>query len=187
MIINKHKWNIGFFTISMELEASYQILTIVHNKPFLGNEVYHFDIKTKLTKKKVWSHLPNCTSAFRWLEHYYCFHGHNFTRFHPISGEVTGVYPKDARNYFMRCGEGFGEFMYLFKRNQDILLCITFHLMSSWIGSLGHGAGTRKLQCSDIKLNAITTDDKGTAYAFQGNSTLWQDMTQALQVWNYIC
>ncbi|XP_056621840.1 hemopexin [Triplophysa dalaica] len=107
---------------------------------FKGNEVYHFDIKTKLTKKKVWSHLPNCTSAFRWLEHYYCFHGHNFTRFHPISGEVTGVYPKDARNYFMRCGEGFG-----------------------------HGAGTRKLRCSDIKLNAITTDDKGRAYAFQGS------------------
>ncbi|XP_065121133.1 hemopexin [Paramisgurnus dabryanus] len=107
---------------------------------FKGNEVYHFDIKTKLTKTKVWSHLPNCTSAFRWLEHYYCFHGHSFTRFHPVSGEVTGEYPKDARNYFMRCGEGFG-----------------------------HGAGTRKMKCSEIKLNAATIDDKGREYAFQGS------------------
>jgi len=57
----------------------------------------------------MWTHLPTCTSAFRWLEHYYCFHGNNFTRFHPVSGEVTGTYPKDARHYFMRCGAGFGE------------------------------------------------------------------------------
>ncbi|XP_051982831.1 hemopexin isoform X3 [Xyrauchen texanus] len=104
---------------------------------FKGKEVYNFDIKTKSVKKKVWSHLPNCTSAFRWLEHYYCFHGHHFTRFHPVSGEVTGTYPKDARKYFMRCGEGFG-----------------------------HEAGFRKLPCNETKLNAITTDDKGRSYAF---------------------
>lgn len=83
-------------------------ILIYHNKPFLGNEIYSFDIKTKSVKKKVWAHLPNCTSAFRWLEHYYCFHGYSFTRFHPVSGDVTGAYPKAARNYFMRC-EGFGE------------------------------------------------------------------------------
>ncbi|XP_036413581.1 hemopexin [Colossoma macropomum] len=75
---------------------------------FKGHEVYNFDIKTKTVKKKVWSHLPNCTSAFRWLEHYYCFHGHNFTRFNPVSGEVEGHYPKDARHYFMRC-QDFGH------------------------------------------------------------------------------
>lgn len=105
---------------------------------FKGNEAYGFDIKTKSVKKKVWTHLPNCTSAFRWLEHYYCFHGHNFTRFHPVTGEVTGNYPKDARNYFMRCGEGFG-----------------------------HGGGARKLRCSEVKLDAISADERGRMYAFQ--------------------
>ncbi|XP_072513711.1 hemopexin [Salminus brasiliensis] len=79
---------------------------------FKGSEVFNYDIKTKTVKKKVWGHLPNCTSAFRWLEHYYCLHGHNFTRFHPVSGEVVGAYPKDARNYFMTCpnfGHGAGH------------------------------------------------------------------------------
>ncbi|XP_058235792.1 hemopexin isoform X1 [Hemibagrus wyckioides] len=70
---------------------------------FKGHDVYSFDIKTKTVKKKTWDHLPVCTSAFRWVEHYYCFHGHNFTRFHPVSGEVEGNYPKEARRYFMRC------------------------------------------------------------------------------------
>lgn len=68
-----------------------------------GHDVYNFDVKTKTVKKKVWNHLPVCTSAFRWLEHYYCFHGHNFTRFHPVSGEVEGNYPKETKRYFMRC------------------------------------------------------------------------------------
>ncbi|XP_077065717.1 hemopexin [Siphateles boraxobius] len=104
---------------------------------FKGNETYSYDIKTKTVKKKMWTHLPNCTSAFRWLEHYYCFHGYNFTRFHPVSGEVTGTYPKDARNYFMRCSEGFG-----------------------------HGGGAKRLPCSEVKLHAVTTDDKGRSYAF---------------------
>ncbi|KAL1246820.1 hypothetical protein QQF64_034808 [Cirrhinus molitorella] len=105
---------------------------------FKENDIYSFDIKTKSVKQKVWTHLSNCTSAFRWLEHYYCFHGYNFTRFHPVSGEVTGTYPKDARNYFMRCSEGFG-----------------------------HGGGARKQRCSEVKLSAISTDDKGRTYAFQ--------------------
>uniref|UniRef100_A0AAY4F038 Hemopexin n=1 Tax=Denticeps clupeoides TaxID=299321 RepID=A0AAY4F038_9TELE len=72
---------------------------------FKGKDVYHFDIATKMVKKKAWDHLPNCTSAFRWLEHYYCFHGHHFTRFHPVTGEVGENYPKDARHYFMRCSD----------------------------------------------------------------------------------
>lgn len=67
------------------------------------NSVYLYDTRTKTVKTKVWSHLPNCTSALRWLEHYYCFNGHNFTRFHPVTGAVVGTYPKDARKYFMRC------------------------------------------------------------------------------------
>ncbi|KAI1885207.1 hypothetical protein AGOR_G00217800 [Albula goreensis] len=70
---------------------------------FKGDEVYYFDIKTKTVKKRDWPHFPQCTSAFRWLEQYYCFHGHNFTRFHPVTGDVEPNYPKDARNYFMRC------------------------------------------------------------------------------------
>ncbi|XP_076838735.1 hemopexin [Brachyhypopomus gauderio] len=77
---------------------------------FKGRDVYSFDIKTKTVKQKVWTHLPNCTSVLRWVEHYYCFHGTNFTRFHPVSGEVSGVYPKDARRYFMSCPNfGHGE------------------------------------------------------------------------------
>ncbi|MEQ2161371.1 hypothetical protein GOODEAATRI_008995 [Goodea atripinnis] len=86
----------------------------------------HLDAATK-----TWSHLPSCTSAFRWLEHYYCFHGHNFTRFHPVSGEVTGAYPKDARHYFMNCP------------------------------NFGHGGDRKPLKCSDVKLSAATTDDGG--------------------------
>ncbi|KAM9454676.1 hemopexin [Clarias gariepinus] len=79
---------------------------------FKGHEVSIFDIKTKTVKKKVWDHLPVCTSAFRWLEHYYCFHGHNFTRFHPVTGNVEGNYPKETRRYFMKCpniGHGDGH------------------------------------------------------------------------------
>lgn len=70
--------------------------------------MYVYDLSTKTVKSKTWSHLPGCTSVFRWLEHYYCFHGHNFTRFQPVTGEVTGSYPKDARHYFMHC-PNFGE------------------------------------------------------------------------------
>lgn len=95
-------------------------ILIYHNKPFLGNTIYSFDIKTKSVKKKVWAHLPNCTSAFRWLEHYYCFHGYNFTRFNPVSGDVTGTYPKEARKYFMRC-EGFGESLMLLTKYTTII------------------------------------------------------------------
>uniref|UniRef100_A0A8C7FR54 Uncharacterized protein n=1 Tax=Oncorhynchus kisutch TaxID=8019 RepID=A0A8C7FR54_ONCKI len=68
-----------------------------------GEEVYNYDIATESVKERQWAHLPNCTSAFRWLEQYNCFYGHNFTRLHSVSGEVNGVYPKDARHYFMTC------------------------------------------------------------------------------------
>ncbi|KAJ3584806.1 hypothetical protein NHX12_015301 [Muraenolepis orangiensis] len=75
---------------------------------FKGDEVYHYDLATRTAKKKTWPQVPACTSAFRWMEHYYCFHGNNFTRFNPMSGLVVGNYPKDARAYFMQCS-GFGE------------------------------------------------------------------------------
>ncbi|KAL3999302.1 beta-1,4-N-acetylgalactosaminyltransferase 2 [Sarotherodon galilaeus] len=105
---------------------------------FKGQDVYVYDIVTKTVKTKTWPHLPLCTSAFRWAEHYYCFHGHNFTRFNPVSGEVSGTYPKDARNYFMKC-ENFG-----------------------------HGGDHKAPKCSEVKLDAITTDDRGRIYLFTG-------------------
>nr|XP_015807999.2 hemopexin [Nothobranchius furzeri] len=105
---------------------------------FKGNDVHVYDIATKAIKMKTWAHLPVCASALRWLEHYYCFHGHNFTRFHPVSGEVNGTYPKDARHYFMHCP------------------------------NFGHGGDRTAVKCSDIKLDAITTDDAGRTYIFTG-------------------
>ncbi|XP_029030645.1 hemopexin [Betta splendens] len=105
---------------------------------FKGPDVHVYDIATKTVKTKTWSHLPVCTSALRWLEHYYCFNGHSFTKFNPVTGEVTGDYPKDARNYFMKC-ENFG-----------------------------HGSHYTAPKCSEVKLNAITTDDTGKTYFFAG-------------------
>ncbi|KAG7272164.1 hypothetical protein CRUP_014763 [Coryphaenoides rupestris] len=57
---------------------------------FKGSEVYQYDVGARATKKKVWPDVPACTSAYRWMEHYYCFHGNNFTRFHqpPKCSEV---------------------------------------------------------------------------------------------------
>uniref|UniRef100_A0AAY4D795 Hemopexin n=1 Tax=Denticeps clupeoides TaxID=299321 RepID=A0AAY4D795_9TELE len=75
---------------------------------FKGDDIYHFDVKTKKVDEKVFKGMPNCTSAFRWLGHYYCFHGHDFSKFDPMTGEVHGRYPKDARKYFMRCSK-YGE------------------------------------------------------------------------------
>ncbi|XP_059211447.1 hemopexin-like isoform X1 [Centropristis striata] len=72
---------------------------------FKGHDVLVYDITNKEVKTKTWPHLPICTSAMRWQEHYYCFHGHNFTRFHPVTGEVDSGYPKDARKYFMKCAD----------------------------------------------------------------------------------
>ncbi|XP_017288315.2 hemopexin [Kryptolebias marmoratus] len=112
---------------------------------FKGQDVYVYDITTKTVKTKAWSHLPSCTSIFRWLEHYYCFHGHNFTRFHPVTGEVVGEYPKDTRNYFMRCP------------------------------NFGHGSNHKPVKCSEVKLDAATTDDTGRTYFFSGSSYMRQD------------
>ncbi|KAM4601873.1 hemopexin [Polymixia lowei] len=105
---------------------------------FKGSDIYSYDIATKTVKTKTWSHLPNCTSAFRWLEHYYCFHGHNFTRFHPVSGEVSGSYPKDARRYFMKCP------------------------------NFGHGGNRTVQKCSEVSLDAVSSDDTGKTYFFKG-------------------
>ncbi|XP_052004541.1 hemopexin-like [Xyrauchen texanus] len=117
---------------------------------FKENEVFAFDIRTKTVQKRPWTHLPNCTSALRWLEHYYCFHGHNFTRFHPVTGAVVGNYPKDSRDYFMRCT------------------------------NFGHGGNdTERERCSLEHLDAITSDDLGKAYAFRGDFYLRLSDSQA--------
>uniref|UniRef100_A0A3Q0SMM0 Hemopexin n=1 Tax=Amphilophus citrinellus TaxID=61819 RepID=A0A3Q0SMM0_AMPCI len=105
---------------------------------FKGQDVLIYDIVTKTVKTKTWDHLPVCTSAFRWQEHYYCFHGHNFTRFNPVSGEVSGTYPKDARNYFMKCAD------------------------------FGHGGDRKAPKCSEVKLDAISVDNRGRSYFFSG-------------------
>nr|AFE88226.1 warm-temperature-acclimation-related 65-kDa protein [Oplegnathus fasciatus]AFE88228.1 warm-temperature-acclimation-related 65-kDa protein [Oplegnathus fasciatus] len=105
---------------------------------FKGHDVHVYDITTKTVKTKTWSHLPACTSVLHWQEHYYCFHGHNFTKFNPVSGEVSGTYPKDARNYFMKCP------------------------------NFGHGGDYKVPKCSEVKIDAITTDDAGKTYFFAG-------------------
>lgn len=78
--------------------------------PFLsaGDEILYYHVKTKMVDGKKFDSMPNCTSAFRFMEHYYCFHGHMFSKFDPKTGEVDGKYPKDARDYFVRCAK-FGE------------------------------------------------------------------------------
>ncbi|XP_066563069.1 hemopexin [Amia ocellicauda] len=109
---------------------------------FKDSHVYHFDLKTQIVKTRDWSHLTNCTSALRWLGRYYCFHGHQFTKFHPVTGEVTGDYPKDTRNYFMQC-PGFGHGTNSSERD---------HLQ----------------RCSKTPFDALTVDDHGKSYIFRG-------------------
>uniref|UniRef100_A0A8C1M3J4 Hemopexin n=1 Tax=Cyprinus carpio TaxID=7962 RepID=A0A8C1M3J4_CYPCA len=70
---------------------------------FKGDEIYHFNMKTKKVDEKEFKSMPNCTGAFRYMEHYYCFHGHQFSKFDPVTGDVQGKYPKETRDYFMRC------------------------------------------------------------------------------------
>ncbi|KAJ8282257.1 hypothetical protein COCON_G00047760 [Conger conger] len=111
---------------------------------FKGDDLYYYGMSSKTVKQKKWPLLPHCTSAYRWLERYYCFHGHNFTRFHPLTGDVEPQYPKDARNYFMKC-ENFGH-------GGDYVDCNT-----------------------TAHLDAVTSDDKGKAYAFRGKLYLHLD------------
>lgn len=146
--------------------------------PSIGQDVYVYDIVTKTVKTKTWPDLPLCTSAFRWAEHYYCFHGHNFTRFNPVSGEVSGTYPKDARNYFMKC-ENFGGFIK--KRILEIHFGGFFvRYIQSCVFPAGHGGDHKAPKCSEVKLDAITTDDRGRIYLFTGNVTYVSNSQSAL-------
>ncbi|XP_053732769.1 hemopexin [Synchiropus splendidus] len=113
---------------------------------FRGSQIYHFNVKSKAVDQKEFKSMPNCTSAFRYMEHYYCFHGHMFSKFDPKTGEVHGKYPKEARDYFMRCAK--------FSDDSD-------HL--------------ERERCSRVHLDAVTSDSAGNKYAFRGHHFLRKD------------
>nr|AMW64453.1 warm temperature acclimation related 65kDa protein 1 [Scomberomorus niphonius] len=113
---------------------------------FKGDDIYHYNVKTKAVDEKEFTTMPNCTSAFRFMEHYYCFHGHMFSKFDPKTGEVHGKYPKEARDYFMRCSK--------FSEDSD-------HV--------------ERERCSRVHLDAITSDSAGNMYAFRGHHFLQKD------------
>nr|XP_055071709.1 hemopexin [Misgurnus anguillicaudatus] len=112
---------------------------------FKGNKMYHFVIKTKKVDEKEIKGMPNCTGAFRQMKHYFCLHGHQFSRFDPITGEVHGKYPKETRGYFTKCSK--------FENKTT-----AEHI--------------EREKCSRVHLDAITSDDDGTIYAFRGNHFL---------------
>ncbi|XP_034430334.1 hemopexin [Hippoglossus hippoglossus] len=125
---------------------------------FKDHDIYDYNVKTKAVEKKVFQGMPNCTSALRYMGHHYCFHGHNFCKFDPKTGQMPGKYPKEARDYFMRCSN--------FSENSD-------HV--------------ERERCSHVHLDAITSDHGGNMYAFrdhhflrrdEGNHTLTADRTE---------
>ncbi|XP_041115898.1 hemopexin-like [Polyodon spathula] len=85
---------------------------------FKGSHVYHYDLITHSVKEKDWPEVMNCTSAYRWLERYFCFWGTKFQRFHPVIGHVSEGYPKDVRDYFMKCPGRDGSYFLL------LVLCL---------------------------------------------------------------
>ncbi|KAM3835963.1 hemopexin [Diretmus argenteus] len=107
---------------------------------FKGDDIYKYNVKTKAVEIKEFKNLPNCTSAFRFMDHYYCFHGHEFSKFDPKTGEVHSIYPKHARDYFMRC--------------------------SNYGNDSNH---VERERCSRIHLDAITSDSAGNLYAFRSH------------------
>ncbi|XP_068185958.1 hemopexin [Antennarius striatus] len=109
---------------------------------FKGLHIYHFNIKNKAVDDVEFQSMPNCTSAFRFMNHYYCFHGHEFSKFDPKTGEVHGKYPKEARGYFMRCE--FGK-----EGNQSV--------------------HKDRETCSRVHLDAITSDHDGHMYAYRAH------------------
>ncbi|XP_017276570.1 hemopexin [Kryptolebias marmoratus] len=120
---------------------------------FKEDEIYHFNIKDKKVHEKTFKNMPNCTVAFRFLDHYYCFHGHKFSKFDPKTGEVHGKYPKETRDYFVRCPK--------FSDDSD-------HL--------------ERERCSHVHLDAITSDDAGNIYAFRGHHFIREDPDKNMTV-----
>nr|XP_046259875.1 hemopexin [Scatophagus argus] len=113
---------------------------------FKGDKIFHYNVKTKAVDEKEFKTMPNCTSAVRFMEHYYCFHGHMFSKFDPKTGDVHSRYPKEARDYFMRCSK--------FSEESD-------HV--------------ERERCSHVHLDAITSDNVGNMYAFRGHHFIRRD------------
>ncbi|CAN9498474.1 unnamed protein product [Ophioblennius macclurei] len=120
---------------------------------FKGADVFHFNVRTKEVAKKQYPSLPNCTSALHFMEHYYCFNGHEFTKFDPKTGEVTGKYPKEARDFFARCAK--------FSNESD-------HV--------------DRERCSRVHLDAITADNEGNYFAFRSHHFLRKDVNDTMKV-----
>lgn len=121
--------------------------------------------------------MPNCTSAFRFMEHYYCFHGHMFSKFDPKTGEVHGKYPKEARDYFMRCAS-FSEYQSDNANKQIHGIIVTLLEKVTWSNFEGckrlvccsgeESDHVERERCSRVHLDAITSDKDGNMYAFRG-------------------
>lgn len=107
---------------------------------FKGDDIYYFNVETKAVDVKEFEAMPNCTSAFRFIGQYYCFFGEQFAQFDPKTGGIHGRWPKEARDYFMRCPT--------FGRYSD--------------------AAARE-RCSRVHLDAITSDDSNNIYIFRGH------------------
>ncbi|KAG7244999.1 hypothetical protein INR49_023565 [Caranx melampygus] len=106
---------------------------------FKGDNIYYYNLKTKAVDEKDFKSMPNCTSALRFNDRYYCFHGHMFSKFDPKTGEVPSGYPKVARDYFMRCDK--------FRDESD-------HV--------------ERERCHHGSVDAITSDNAGNISTFKG-------------------
>ncbi|XP_061485265.1 hemopexin isoform X2 [Rhineura floridana] len=113
---------------------------------FRGPVVFSYDLATNALKQRSWPAVANCSAAIRWLECYYCFQGIRFVRFNPATGEVPPNYPRDARDYFMRCpGRGHGHATHA---NATLRAIVD--------------------PCSGQPFQALSSDDSGRIYAFRG-------------------
>uniref|UniRef100_A0A8C4WH43 Hemopexin n=1 Tax=Gopherus evgoodei TaxID=1825980 RepID=A0A8C4WH43_9SAUR len=70
---------------------------------FKGGDVFAYDLGLGVLKRRSWPGVTNCSAATRWLGRYYCFQRVRFLRFQPATGQVPPGYPRDARDYFLRC------------------------------------------------------------------------------------
>ncbi|CAL8370462.1 unnamed protein product [Arctogadus glacialis] len=113
---------------------------------FKGDKIYYYDVETTAVEVKEFPAMPNCTSALLFNGQSYCFFGTQFVEFDPKTGAIDGRWPKEARDYFMRCpvyGEG------------------SVHL--------------DRERCSHVRLDAITAEDANTIYVFRGHHYVSMD------------
>ncbi|XP_069748389.1 hemopexin-like isoform X3 [Narcine bancroftii] len=112
---------------------------------FRGNAIFVLDLTTNKMKEKLWPRVRGCTALMKWIDKYYCFRGTYFLRFNPITGHVAPQYPKDSRDYFMRC-KGRGHW----SKNSTV----DRNIFNS---------------CSNLSYDEFTQDQLGRIYAFRGN------------------